>query len=70
MAFADLRDAKRVLDVLGKRLARYELMLCPHKTRFVDFRSYRADGKDHADADGTTFHLSRLLPRMGKVAEG
>ena len=47
MAFADLQDAKRVLDVLGKRLARYELTLHPDKTRFVDFRSYRPDGKDH-----------------------
>src|SRR5262249_28265764 len=45
MAFADLRDAKRVLDVLGKRLAGYELTLHPDKTRFVDFRSNRPDGK-------------------------
>src|SRR5262245_10740021 len=29
MAFADFLDAKRVLDVLGKRLARYELKLLP-----------------------------------------
>jgi hypothetical protein len=47
MAFADFQDAKRVLDVLGKRLGRYELTLHPDKTRFVDFRSYRPDGKDH-----------------------
>src|SRR6476646_9149895 len=40
MAFADFQDAKRVLDVLGKRLARYELTLHPDKTRLVDFRSY------------------------------
>jgi group II intron reverse transcriptase/maturase len=38
MAFADVQDAKRVLDVLGKRLARYGLTLHPDKTRFVDFR--------------------------------
>jgi hypothetical protein len=43
MAFADFQ----VLDVLGKRLARYELTLHPDKTRFVDFRSNRPDGKDH-----------------------
>jgi RNA-directed DNA polymerase len=55
MAFADFRDAQRVLDVLGKRLARYGLTLHPDKTRFVDFRSYRPDGKEHPEADGTTF---------------
>src|SRR5262245_41545396 len=44
MAFADFRDAKRVLDVLGKRLARYGLKLHPEKTRFVDFRFKRPDG--------------------------
>src|SRR5262249_12009526 len=32
MAFANFQDAKRVLDVLGKRLARYELTLHPDKT--------------------------------------
>jgi RNA-directed DNA polymerase len=55
MAFAGFRDAKRVLDVLGKRLARYGLTLHPDKTRFIDFRSYRSDGKVHPEADGTTF---------------
>ena len=38
MAFEDSLDAKRVLGVLGKRLARYGLTLHPDKTRFVDFR--------------------------------
>jgi RNA-directed DNA polymerase len=46
MAFADYRDAQRVLGVLGKRLARYGLTLHPDKTRFIDFRSHRPDGKD------------------------
>ena len=55
IAVADFRDAKRVLDVLGKRLARYELTLHPDKTRFVDFRNNRPDGKDHPATDGTTF---------------
>jgi RNA-directed DNA polymerase len=30
-------------------------VLHPDKTRFVDFRSHRPDGKDHPDSDGTTF---------------
>ena len=69
MAFADVQDAKRVLDVLGKRLARYELTLHPDKTRFVDFRSNRPDGKDHPDPDGTTFTFLGFC-HVGKVAEG
>ena len=45
MAFEDFLDAQRVLGVLGKRLGRYELTLHPDKTRFVDFRFIRPDGK-------------------------
>jgi hypothetical protein len=37
MAFDNIVDAKRVLAVLGKRLARYGLTLHPDKTRLVDF---------------------------------
>src|SRR5262245_63278607 len=66
MAFADVQDAKRVLDVLGKRLARYELTLHPDKTRFVDFRSYRPDGKDHPDTDGTMFTFLGFCHVWGK----
>ena len=55
MAFAEFEDAKRVLGVLGKRLARYGLTLHSDKTRFVDFRSYRPDGKDHPETEGSSF---------------
>ena len=41
MTFKTHRDAKRVLEVLGKRLARYGLTLHPDKTRFIDFRPER-----------------------------
>ena len=70
MAFENFLDAKRVLAVLGKRLARYGLTLHPDKTRFVDFRFKRPDGTNHP-ADG--WHLvrfPRLHPRLGKVEEG
>ena len=69
MAFEALRDATRVLAVLGKRLGRYGLTLHPDKTRFVDFRIRRptgghpADGRDHV-------RLPRLHPCLGQVAEG
>ena len=38
MTFKNHHDAKRVLEVLGKRLARFGLTLHPDKTRFIDFR--------------------------------
>jgi group II intron reverse transcriptase/maturase len=66
MAFADLQDANRVLDVLGKRLARYELTLHPDKTRFVDFRSPRSDGNAHSATDGTTFTFLGFCHVWGK----
>ena len=44
MTFASHRDAQRVLEVLGKRLARYGLTLHPDKTRFIDFRPQRRGG--------------------------
>jgi group II intron reverse transcriptase/maturase len=69
MAFADFQDAKRVLDVLGKRLARYELTLHPDKTRFVDFRSDRSDG-DHPEADGSSFTFLGFCHVWGKSRRG
>jgi group II intron reverse transcriptase/maturase len=70
MAFADFQDAKRVLDVLGKRLARYELTLHPDKTRFVDFRFPRSDGKAHPKTDGTTFTFLGFGHIWGKSRRG
>jgi len=70
MAFADLRDAKRVLDVLGKRLARYGLTLHPDKTRFVDFRFKRPDGRDHPETDGASFTFLGFCHVWGKSRRG
>jgi RNA-directed DNA polymerase len=70
MAFADVQDAKRVLDVLGKRLARYGLTLHRDKTRFVDFRSKRPGGKDHPETDGTTFTFLGFCHVWGKSRKG
>jgi len=70
MAFADFRDAQRVLGVLGKRLARYGLTLHPDKTRFVDFRNYRPDGTDHPEADGTSFTFLGFCRVWGKSRRG
>jgi RNA-directed DNA polymerase len=44
MTFETYYDAKRVMDVLGKRLGRFGLTLHPDKTRFLDFRPHRHGG--------------------------
>jgi group II intron reverse transcriptase/maturase len=64
MAFEDVLDAKRVLGVLGKRLARYGLTLHPDKTRFVDFRNTASNGMADPATDGTT-SPSSALPTSG-----
>jgi RNA-directed DNA polymerase len=65
MAFADYRDAQRVLGVLGKRLARYGLTLHPDKTR-----SYRSDGKDPPETDGSSFTFLGFCHAWGKSRKG
>jgi RNA-directed DNA polymerase len=47
--FEHERDARRVLDVLPKRLAKYGLTLHPEKTRLIDFR--RPDRRAMASPD-------------------
>ena len=44
MTFETYYDAKRVMDVLGKRLGRFGLTLHPDKTSFIDFRPQRHGG--------------------------
>ena len=70
MAFEDFLDAKRVLSVLGKRLARYGLTLHPDKTRFVDFRNNRPNGTDHPETDGTSFTFLGFAHVWGKSRLG
>jgi group II intron reverse transcriptase/maturase len=38
ICFEHMEDAKRVMDVLGKRMDRFGLSLHPEKTRLIDFR--------------------------------
>src|ERR1700758_1646270 len=47
--FEHERDARRVLDVLPRRLAKYGLTLHPEKTRLIDFR--RPDRRHSASPD-------------------
>ena len=70
VAFESLDDAKRVMDVLGKRLARYGLKLHPDKTRLVDFRFHRPEGAGHPDTDGTTFDFLGFTHLWAKSKKG
>jgi group II intron reverse transcriptase/maturase len=70
MAFEDVLDAKRVLGVLDRRLARYGLMLHPDKTRFVDFRNTVSNGATHPETNGTTFTFLGFTHIWGKSRAG
>jgi group II intron reverse transcriptase/maturase len=70
MAFDNIVDAKRVLSVLGKRLARYGLTLHPDKTRLVDFRPKRSQSARHPETDGTTFDFLGLTHVWGRSRNG
>jgi RNA-directed DNA polymerase len=69
MTFETYHDAKRVMEVLGKRLDRFGLMLHPDKTHFIDFRPPRHGGTP-PDLQGPIVRLPRLHPFVGKVTEG
>ena len=70
MAFDNIVDAKRVLSVLGKRLARYGLTLHPDKTRLVDFRPKRLQGARHPETDGTNFDFLGFTHVWGRSRKG
>ncbi|MGC2333534.1 MAG: group II intron reverse transcriptase/maturase, partial [Candidatus Acidiferrales bacterium] len=69
IAFEDHMSGKRLLKVLGKRLDRYGLLLHPTKTRFVDFRFKRPDGRHPATA-GTTFNFLGFTHVWGQSKKG
>jgi group II intron reverse transcriptase/maturase len=47
------QDARRLMAVLPKRLAKYGLQVHPEKTRLVQFHRPRPDGRDSNDDPGT-----------------
>ena len=56
LGFEHEEDARRVMAVLSKRLARYGLTLHEQKTRLIDFR--RPDrGRPPDDHDGSSFNM-------------
>jgi RNA-directed DNA polymerase len=69
MTFETHHDAKRVLEVLGKRLGRFGLTLHPDKTRFIDFRPRRRDGT-HPDCKDPPFDFLGFTHAWGKSRNG
>lgn len=70
IGFEQLEDAKRVMEVLGKRMERFGLSLHPDKTRLVEFRRPslgQKDGKGPGSFDflGFTVHWRRNVKGPG-----
>jgi RNA-directed DNA polymerase len=61
MVFAREADARRVMNVLPKRFAKYGLTLHPEKTKLIDFRrpTGNGDGPDSFDVLGFTHFWGR-----------
>jgi RNA-directed DNA polymerase len=69
MTFKNHHDAKRVLEVLEKRLGRYGLTLHPDKTRFIDFRPERKGGTQ-PDCKEPPFDFLGFTHTWGKSRKG
>jgi len=64
MGFRDKKDAERVLEVLPKRFARYNLELHPGKTKMIDLNSHRGESGRSFEFLGFTHYLGES--RKGK----
>ena len=69
MTFKNHCDAKRVLEVMGKRLGRYGLTLHPDKTRFIDFRPKQRGGV-HPDCKAPPFDFLGFTHTWGRSQKG
>lgn len=67
LVFADESDARRVLEVLPKRLARFGLRIHPEKTRLVPFRRPPRGSNEGSGTDGPgTFDFLGFTHLWGK----
>jgi hypothetical protein len=69
MTFEIYQDAKRVMDVVGKRFGRFGLTLHPDKTRFLDFRPQRHGGTP-PDCKAEAFDFPGFTHSWGKSRKG
>jgi RNA-directed DNA polymerase len=69
MTFETYHDAKRVMDVLGKRFGRFGLTLHPDKTRFLDFRPQR-HGRTPTECKAGTFDFLGFTHVWAKSRKG
>jgi RNA-directed DNA polymerase len=69
MTFKNHHDAKRVMEVLDKRLGRFGLALHPDKTRFIDFRPERQGGTP-ADCKAPPFDFLGFTHTWAKSRKG
>jgi RNA-directed DNA polymerase len=68
--FANETDARRVLEVLPKRLGKYGLELHPDKTRQIDFRRPDRFPPEGGNAGPGTFDLLGFTHYWGKARSG
>jgi hypothetical protein len=66
IVFAEERDARRVEEVLPKRLARFGLQLHPEKTRLVRFQGPRGKGDSPGSQDPSAFTFLGFTHYWGK----
>ncbi len=69
MSFEDHLDGRRMLAALGKRFERYGLRLHPDKTRYVDFRFRRPQGR-HPATSATNFNFLGFTHVWGTSRKG
>jgi hypothetical protein len=69
MTFETYQDAKRVMEVLGKRLGRFGLTLHPDKTHFIDFRPQR-HGRTPPDCKAHSFDFLGFTHSWAKSRKG
>lgn len=70
IAFTSERDARRVEEVLAKRLSRFGLRLHPEKTRRVRFRAPDGKGKPPGSRGPGTFTFLGFTHYWGKSRKG
>jgi RNA-directed DNA polymerase len=73
MVFANEQDARRVLEVLPKRLEKYGLKLHPDKTRLVAFQRPPADRDDdptNSGASSSSFEMLGFVHRWERSRKG